>query len=124
MHNANDYIDPDELLRRKTLYNLHVYSKTDEGHVYLAFHANEQQAYVQDRVMPGETLREAMKRKLRESLRIESWRMAHGVGLADISKDSRGKETLTVDVYVLVPYFDIPDNKKVDGLHPQWISAE
>lgn len=117
------FVDPSLPSKDKLFFNLHIYAN-HEGHVYyLNFFQNDSQAYLADRVLPGDTLINAITKTLKQDLGIETWQFCGDTIFSDATQDNKGITVNRMNVYLNVPYFDSTD-KRVVGMTMKWQLVE
>jgi len=113
-----DYVDADKLLERKFFFTLYIYH--GEELFYLDLWNEDGRQHITVYGMVGETLRSAVSRELQKSLDIAEWRLYHPILFTDMTKDKAGNDTEHIRVEIEVPYFDIPEGKRFNGLNAAW----
>lgn len=119
------FIDPMTPVSTKLFFNWHIYSKDSGGTLQeLAFFEQSgQRQYLADRVMPQQTLHEAITNGLHKDFGISDWEFIRPVNFSDNTQDNQGLTVQRVNVHVEIPYFKVID-QRVNGLHLQWFVSD
>lgn len=117
--NFTHFIDPNVPSKEKLFFNLHIYAHHEGSIYYLTFFQNGAQVYLADRVLPGDTLINAIARTLKRDLGIDTWQFRSDTLFSDTAHDNKGVEVNRMNVYLDAPYF-IDTDKHVAGMSMKW----
>lgn len=117
--NFTHFVKPDEPVREKLFFNLHIHTLHEESSYYLVFFQGDNQAYIAGRVLPGDTLIGAISKELKADFGINEWEFFGNTLFSDIARDNKGEKVKRMDVYVNVPYFAVGD-RRIAGMSMKW----